>query len=267
MFASRMITGLLAAALLIAVLLIGGMLFTVAIFGALIIALYELFKTTGINRKGFLYILGFLPAFLIFVEDVLVIGLFLFIYIVLLYSFLLINHKRIGFDDICITFTGSVMLTFLMKHLCLTYSIPAVGRYVIWIVFIGACMSDTFAYLTGMKFGKNKLAPEISPKKTVEGAVGAVFGAAISLMLYGLVLWLAFNLNVNFFGMFLLGILCSVFGQIGDLSFSIIKRKYDIKDFGTIFPGHGGILDRFDSILFVAPIVYYFAVMLQIVAV
>jgi len=262
---NRIITGLIAGSLLIAVLLIGGTLFTVAIFAILLMSMYELFKVTGINKKGFLFVLGFLPSVLIFVNNANVSGLILFIYIVLLFSFLLINHKRIDFTDLSLTFMISIMLTFFMKHLCLVAELSGIGRLAVWIVFVGACMSDTFAYFCGMEFGKNKLAPNISPKKTIEGSIGAVAGSVLSLIVYGFILWLCFGLNVNFWLMIVLGILCSVFGQLGDLSASIIKREYGIKDFGTIFPGHGGMLDRFDSILFVAPIVYYFITMFQVI--
>ena len=142
-----------------------------------------------------------------------------------------------------------------------------IGAIAIWAVFVGACLSDTFAYFCGTLFGKHKLAPSISPKKTVEGSVGAILGTILSFLVYGLVIVLATDLKVNFILIMLLGFVCSVFAQFGDLSASVIKRECQIKDFGSLFPGHGGLMDRLDSILFVAPVVYYLLKMLPVITV
>ena len=130
------------------------------------------------------------------------------------------------------------------------------GRILIWFVILGAFASDTFAYFIGSKFGKKKLCPNISPKKTVEGAIGGIIGVLISYTLLMLIANTFFSMNFEILHIIISAIIASIAGQIGDLSFSAIKRFCKIKDFGTIIPGHGGILDRFDSILFVAPIIY-----------
>lgn len=106
-----------------------------------------------------------------------------------------------------------------------------------------------------MAFGKHKLAPVISPKKTVEGAIGGVVGAAVLTVIYGAAVSAFTTLTLSVPLCLAAGILGAVLGQIGDLSFSIVKRKSGIKDYGKIFPGHGGVLDRFDSVIFVAPLV------------
>lgn len=128
------------------------------------------------------------------------------------------------------------------------------GQYIFWLVFIGAWITDTMAYFTGMLFGKHKLIEEVSPKKTVEGAIGGTVFCGISFSLYGYVLSLVTDVKMSLVMLFVAGIISAVVSQFGDLSASIIKRQNKIKDYGKIFPGHGGVMDRFDSIVALAPI-------------
>lgn len=116
-------------------------------------------------------------------------------------------------------------------------------------------MTDTFAYFTGRFFGNHKLIPSISPKKTVEGAIGGIIGSIVGCVIFAL---LFPQSNVSLYLGVVIGLLGSLVAQIGDLVASAIKRNCYIKDFGKIIPGHGGILDRFDSILFVSPFIYFF---------
>ena len=123
-------------------------------------------------------------------------------------------------------------------------------------------MTDTYAYIGGMLIGKNKLT-SISPKKTIEGAVGGLLGGGLSFILFGYIINTFFSqflngMSISYPLIFLLGILVSVVSQIGDLVASSIKRQHEIKDFGNLFPGHGGMLDRCDSIILVAPMVFLF---------
>lgn len=255
---SRLITGVIAVALLIAILLADSVVLKIAAFLANILVLYELYKATGIVKKGFLLILGFIPPFYVFLDKSLPLGLFLFFYVVALFVFLLANNKRIKLSDISKVFFLGFAITLMINYVAEVRTIDDIGHIAIWAVFIGSCLSDTFAYFTGVYFGKHKLAPVISPKKTIEGAIGAVLGTIVSFLVYGLIVIWSTDCSVNFLMMILMGAVCSVFAQLGDLSASIIKREYEIKDFGTVFPGHGGFLDRLDSILFVAPVVYLF---------
>ncbi len=128
------------------------------------------------------------------------------------------------------------------------------GRLIIPLVFIGSWLTDTFAYLCGTLFGRHKLIPKVSPKKTVEGSVGAVIFTLAAFALYGYVVESVTSLSVNYLPLILTGLLLSVISQIGDLNASSIKRAYSVKDYGNIFPGHGGMLDRFDSVMAVCPI-------------
>ena len=190
----------------------------------------------------------------------------LWVFVSLILSFLSMfsMRKRDLFQGMA-TITGVFYINFLTFHIVLvdnyfvTHPINQGGivfsgfSSYVWIVILAAFGTDIFAYFTGKLFGKKKLCPSISPKKTVEGSIGGVLG---SLILCGLFGW--FFMREDFPVYIILGIAGSIFAQIGDLSASVIKRKIDIKDWGTLIPGHGGILDRIDSILFTAPLVFYF---------
>ena len=152
----------------------------------------------------------------------------LFVYVMLLFCEAIASHREVTLEKMGGAFFLSVMIPF---------------------------FSDAFALFAGMLFGRHKLAPELSPKKTVEGAVGGLFGAVAFLLLYGAILQFGFHIQVNYALLALYGLLGSVLSQLGDLSFSYIKREYGIKDFGNIFPGHGGVLVRFDSVIFCAPLI------------
>ena len=110
-------------------------------------------------------------------------------------------------------------------------------------------MTDIFAYFSGMLFGKHKLIPEVSPKKTVEGSIGGTLFCILSFIVFGLVVDGFFSMNANFVFLAVSALAVSILAQVGDLIMSVIKRQYGVKDYGKIFPGHGGVLDRFDSIL------------------
>jgi phosphatidate cytidylyltransferase len=153
-----------------------------------------------------------------------------------------------------ISVTGFIYIAGFFSLLVLTRN-HLNGDRLIWIVFIISWCSDTFAYFAGRTLGKHKLCPTVSPKKTIEGSIGGILGSIVGIMIWGY-----FNQEIPFewYQLILLSILGSVVAQIGDLSASLIKRFIGIKDYGNIMPGHGGVLDRFDSILLVAPVVYYY---------
>ena len=134
------------------------------------------------------------------------------------------------------------------------------GVFLFLMPFIGSWVTDTFAYFTGRLFGRHKLAPVISPKKTVEGSLGGILFAVAVFALYG---WIVSSYGPvpNYPILLLAGLLVSVVSQIGDLALSAIKREYGIKDYSRLFPGHGGVLDRFDSVIATAPLVLYFCLL------
>ena len=158
-----------------------------------------------------------------------------------------------------IPFAHLVMLRFLDDRVIATQLGGfELGCAYVWVMFIGTWASDTFAYFTGSAFGSHKLCPSISPNKTVEGFLGSVVGTTASIAALGH-LFFGFPLPE----MAVLGVLLSLFATLGDLVESVIKRHTGIKDSGSLIPGHGGVLDRFDSVLYTAPMVYYFALITQ----
>lgn len=131
------------------------------------------------------------------------------------------------------------------------------GNYLYLLVFVGSWVSDTGAWFFGRLFGKHKLIPEVSPKKTVEGAIGGALSAGAAFALYGFIVHrMDAALSPNYLILILAGVICAVVSQFGDLIASLVKRHYGIKDYGNVFPGHGGVMDRFDSVLLVSPVLY-----------
>lgn len=132
------------------------------------------------------------------------------------------------------------------------------GIYLVWMVFISSWISDTCAYLVGRTIGKHKLAPILSPKKSIEGSIGGIVGSACVGALYGFLISKKLNQEIRLCWICaILGGIGSVISQLGDLAASAIKRQNDIKDYGTLIPGHGGIMDRFDSVIVTAPLTYF----------
>lgn len=137
------------------------------------------------------------------------------------------------------------------------------GIYIVWIIFISSWISDTAAYLVGVLIGKHKLTPKLSPKKTIEGSIGGILGSALVGILFGYFIMRNLSFGNNYIWiMGLIGAVGSAISQVGDLAASAIKRNHGIKDYGNLIPGHGGIMDRFDSVIFTAPMVYFLATIL-----
>ena len=129
------------------------------------------------------------------------------------------------------------------------------GRILVWLAIIAAWGTDTFAYLIGMRFGKHKLS-KISPKKSIEGAIGGILGAVVLVILYTVIVNNLSNLGYSYIYVTISTIILSIIGQIGDFAASSIKRYVDVKDYSNLIPGHGGMLDRIDSLMFIAPFAY-----------
>lgn len=178
----------------------------------------------------------------------------------------LIHFDKGGFNAASISVAGFIYIGLAFAHLIMLRGYQpenmihtvlgdfTMGEALLWLMFIGTWASDSFAYFVGSKIGKQPLCENISPKKTVEGFTGAVIGTTLVVFLIG-----HFFFGFYFLYMTPLGIALAIFGSLGDLVESALKRYVKIKDSGNIIPGHGGVLDRFDSVLFNAPIVYYFA--------
>ena len=176
----------------------------------------------------------------------------LLVFVVLCFAQLLRSHGQLPFPQVAMTMIAGLLIPFLLSAL-IRIRIMDNGVYFIAAPFVMAFLPDTGAYLVGCAFGKHKLCPIISPKKTVEGLFGGILGGIVGMIAYGLVLQYFFGFTVNYLIAVLYGALGTGFAVFGDLMFSVIKCQTGIKDYGKLLPGHGGILDRFDSVTLVAP--------------
>lgn len=186
----------------------------------------------------------------------------LLVYLVVLFAMLFLHHDRIQFQEVATTFFVSLVVSFALSSIVFVSNLePELALYLIVLIFSCAWISDAGAYFVGRKFGKHPLAPTISPKKTVEGLIGGILSSLLVNYLFTYVytsIAAANGLVTEIFPLrfFIMISIATLLGVVGDLNASIIKRQCGIKDFGRILPGHGGIMDRFDSILFIAPFVY-----------
>ena len=177
------------------------------------------------------------------------------LYLLYLFAVAVLRQGRMHFAKVAEVFTGVLYITLSFASLSLLRHKTPEGGYLYLLVFFGAWVTDTFAYFTGRFFGKHKLNPVISPKKTVEGSVGGIVFCILSFAAFGLVMQFGkWHFTVHYPLLLLTGLLCSVVSQVGDLITSLIKREHGVKDYGKIFPGHGGVLDRFDSVLAISPV-------------
>ena len=163
------------------------------------------------------------------------------------------DHIKIKFSHISICYVAGLLIPYMFSAL-IRIHVTEYGRHMILIPFMLAFLPDSGAYFDGYFFGSHKLAPVISPKKTVEGAIGGVLTALLGMAIYGGVMALFFDFKVNFGFALIYGLVVCLGDIFGDLMFSVIKRQTGIKDYGNLFPGHGGVLDRFDSMIIVAPL-------------
>jgi phosphatidate cytidylyltransferase len=264
----RIITSIIIAPFAIAVFWFGGIVMQAVIALLILIGMREVYKAFNdkwlpVHFVGYAFAAiymafievfrngnGFFPFFTAFILAVLVC--------------LVLFHKKITIHDCAVTILGFFYVCVLMSTVFLVRDIDGIGIYVIWVVFLSAWGSDTGAYFVGVKFGRHKLNPELSPKKTIEGAIGGVIFATILSALYGLSLSLVgIALDISMLlPMAAIGAGGAILSIFGDLAASAVKRNTNIKDFGTIFPGHGGVMDRFDSVLFTAPSVYLLTILI-----
>lgn len=186
------------------------------------------------------------------------------VFVAVLFVEMMCNHVKVRFEKLCICLVAGIIVPYLLTALVRilgTYT----GRYTVILPFLLAFLPDSGAYFAGKFFGRHKLAPVISPNKTVEGALGGIFMGLVGMGLYAVVMDLAFDRTVNYGLALLYGFLGAGADIFGDLMFSAIKRQVGIKDYGNLFPGHGGILDRFDSVIMVAPLVEVLLILLPVV--
>ena len=240
----------------------------VVVSGLAMIALHEVLWSTGFVKNpkisGLAIVLAGLIPFWVFVGERMLPALVtLFLYVVLLFAVAMKSHYTVTMEKMGGSFFLSIVIPYFLSTFIRIREMPD-WRYYILLPFVVAWLSDAFALFAGMAFGKHKLAPVLSPKKTVEGAIGGVLGAALLGFLYGLLI--RGRMTEIFEPEFVSAAACAVaavISQIGDLAASAIKRNHNVKDYGHLIPGHGGVLDRFDSMIFTAPAVYFAVLILR----
>ena len=256
----RIMTAALLVPLLLAILLIAPKIMTAILVACMsALAVYELLYGTGLVRHLRLVAYSSVVAFCIPIwcfygmptswGFVILLG-----FICALFAEIMACHVKVHFEKVCICLFAGLLIPFLFSSLVRILVLNN-GRYYIMIPFVIAFLSDSGAYFIGCRYGRRKLAPVISPNKSVEGVIGGLVFAILGMLLYTVIMQVCFKLQVNYAVALLYGIIGTAADVFGDLCFSVIKRQTGIKDYGKLIPGHGGVLDRFDSMLIVAPLV------------
>lgn len=267
---TRIITGaILLVTLSVALFGLPKIVMTVLISAMCAIAAYELLYRTKLVHHRRLVAFSMTAAFAVplwcyFGMSYLWGLLGVLVFTALLFAEMMASHREFPFGETAYCYVSGLLLPWLLASLVRIHN-TELGVFVIPIPFIAAFVSDSGAYFAGRFFGKHKLAPVISPKKTVEGMVGGVLAAIVGMLIYGLVMEHCFELRVNYLYAVIHGLLGALCGVFGDLCFSVIKRQTGIKDYGNLFPGHGGILDRFDSMMIVGPMIEALQLLLPVV--
>ena len=214
------------------------------------IAAWELLTCVGAGRHRALCA-AFSVAFVYF--NAYIYGELVVVYAMGVFAYAVCRGGAVKFQQIMAAMFAMVVIPYAFGSFLRLYAL-GLHRAFLLLPLLFSFASDTGAFFVGRALGKHKLAPRVSPHKTVEGAVGGLLGNAAGAMIFALVMNCAVGYSISYGGIILAGVVCSVVAQLGDLSFSLIKREFGIKDYGRIFLEHGGVLDRFDSVLFVAPV-------------
>ena len=262
MFKTRLLSGIVLVIAALVLIISGGDVLLISTLVISYIGMFELYRVFKIEKElpG---IIGYLAATVYyanlrfeFIPDMMMYVLILLILLMFAYVF---TYPKYRTEQLLAAFFGvfyvSVMLSFVYQTRMLT-----AGAYIVWLIFLCSWGCDTCAYCVGVLIGKHKMAPKLSPKKSIEGAVGGVVGTALLTVLYSMIFKTAMGITTSH--IMILAMISSVgalVSMVGDLTASAIKRNYDIKDYGKLIPGHGGILDRFDSVIFTAPMIYFLA--------
>lgn len=267
---SRLLVAAVGIPLLLVIILFCPKVCAVAAMSVLLaIAARELLYTTGILRHSRMVIYCMVMAFAVPLwcwagSSVPVGAALLTAFVLLLFLEALAAYPEIKFGALsaCL-FAGVIFplgLSSVSRIMMLEY-----GRHLVFVPIMIPFINDAGGYFGGWFFGKHKLAPNLSPKKTREGAVGGVAATVLAMMIYGLVMQFGFGFTYNYLFAVIYGVVGAVVSIVGDLAFSMIKREYGIKDYGTLFRAHGGVLDRFDSMIFTAPLVELLFLLLPLI--
>jgi len=267
MFKTRLISGIVLVAVALLTICTGHLVLFMTLLGVSVIGMQELYKAmkvredrfTGLELAGYAGVAGYY----------LVIGLAeqyalmeLIAVLVLLMCVYVFAYPKYRAEQVMAAMFGVIYVGVMLSFIYQTRSLYG-GEYHVWLIFLSSWGCDTCAYCVGVLFGKHKMSPKLSPKKSIEGAVGGIAGSMLLTFLYTCVF--QEQMQVQTEEMVLLALISGVgalISMVGDLAASAIKRNYGKKDYGTLIPGHGGILDRFDSVIFTAPVIYYLAAFL-----
>lgn len=266
MFKQRLISGIILVIIAVAALYCGGMV-TLGVTAAIsFIGVWELLRVIKMEKQvlGITAYIGCAAYYGLLLASKL--GNFdysgyvmpiLAAELILMFAVYVFTFPKYRINEVAISYLSVIYVAVMLSYIYLIRELPS-GGWLVVLVFLSAWGNDTLAYCTGMLIGKHKMSPVLSPKKTIEGGIGGVVGAGILGFVYGLIAQK--YLSVSDYLDIWFAIICAVGGFIsiiGDLGASAIKRNYEVKDYSALIPGHGGILDRFDSIIITAPIIYY----------
>lgn len=263
---TRILSGIVIVIVALVCFILGGSILCAASLILSIIGLYEFYKAVGVLTEGkkinSISLVGYLGCVGIYAVEYFLPGeLFWLLFVILLVllavlAVYVLTYPKYESNHAVYSFFGFCYMPVLFSFIFMTRNLDD-GIYLVWLIFIASSVCDTFAYFTGMAFGEHKLAPVLSPKKSIEGAVGGtVFATAIGgAYAYFIKGYLSSDKNVVV-AFIVISVIGAIVSQIGDLAASAFKRNFEIKDYGKIIPGHGGIMDRVDSMLFAGPMVY-----------
>ena len=271
MFRTRLISGIILVAAALASIILGGWVLYIVLLALSLIGAFEFYRATGLREEGktfsapelcgyigivayYFTLVGFNGTRFAAAQSELRLAV-LALALLLLFFVTVFAYPRIHVEKIFKAFFGIIYLGVLFSYIYLTRMLPG-GAFVVWLIFLSSWGSDTGAYCVGMLVGRHKLAPKLSRKKSIEGAIGGVAIAVLLGFIYALA---TKGPAVPYMIICLSGALISM---VGDLAASAVKRQYEIKDYGHLIPGHGGVLDRFDSVLFTAPVIYFLSLLL-----
>ena len=258
MFKTRLISGIVLVIIALATIISGSWILFFTLLAVSLIGMRELYKVMKVSDEHVtvLELVGYLGAVLYYIAMKADFGNYgtmaIIISMILILFVYVFGYPKYHAEQVMAAFFGVVYVTVMLSFIYLTRSLPD-GKFLVWLIFLCSWGCDTCAYCVGMLIGKHKMAPVLSPKKSIEGAVGGVAGAALLGVIYA---------AATQGKMAEYALICAVgalISMVGDLAASAIKRNQNIKDYGKLIPGHGGILDRFDSVIITAPVIYYLA--------
>lgn len=266
----RIITAVVAFFVLLPVLIFSDtFIFPLGLAVCAVLSVWEMFACVGLKNAWLftapMYVLGAAFPFLIrYLPDRDLLGPIAICAAVVwtLYAFtvLIFSHGKYPLEAVFVASFSLFYIFIGFNAILFIHDCEPGGKYLYYICFLGAWITDIFAYFCGRAFGKHKLIPDVSPKKTVEGSIGGTVFCILVMVIFGFVVEkLVPEISANLLIFAVAGVLIAVVSQIGDLSMSVIKRKYGVKDYGFIFPGHGGVLDRFDSVIAVSALLMVFS--------